>query len=414
MNRLSTRLLLAMVVVALVSLLAVPVATTLADRAVLATLPEVYRARVQADTPLPLTLRWWLSSRRPSVRPAAVPPGAVDDPVRLRVEVERLVTFLGDSRAARRDAMVVGALVALLLGVALAAWLSRSIARPIAAVSAASSELAAGRFGTRVELPRRAAQPEETRALTDGFNAMSEAIERYEGERKAMVADVAHELRTPLAALRLRLEALEDGLVPLSQAEVRRLRGHTDLLARLVDDLRLLSLADAGRLTLEPVVVELGAWLAVASEAARDALQPRGVGLTVRGPAAPVAVRIDPQRMTQVLHNLIDNAARYAPEGTDVELAVANDGDEVRLTVRDRGPGVPEGELDTIFDRFVRGVRRDERGGSGSGLGLAIVRTLVELHGGGVEVRNLAMAEGGGAAFSVVLPAGAVAEAAGA
>jgi len=407
-NRLSTRLLLAMVVVALVALLAVPVATTLADRAALATLPEVYRVRVQADTPMPGTLRWWLANRRPAIRPAALPPGASGDPARLQAEVERLVTFVGDSRAARRDATVVGVLVALLLGVALAAWLSRSIARPIAAVSAASLELAAGRFGTRVELPRRATQPVETRALTDGFNAMSEAIERYEGERKAMVADVAHELRTPLAAMRLRLEALEDGLVPLSQDEVRRLRGHTDLLARLVDDLRLLSLADAGRLTLEPVDVDLGAWLEEAAEAARDGLRPRGVGLAVRGPAAPVAVRIDPQRMTQVLHNLIDNAARYAPEGTDVEVAVAA-ADELRLTVRDRGPGVPEHEIDVIFDRFVRGLRRDERGGTGSGLGLAIVRTLVDLHGGRVEVRNLAAAEGGGAAFAVVLPRGAVA-----
>jgi two-component system, OmpR family, sensor histidine kinase BaeS len=414
MNRLSTRLLLAMVVVALVALLAVPVATTLADRAVLATLPEVYRVRVQADTPLPLTLRWWLASRRPAIRPAPVPPGAADDPARLRVEVERLVTFVGDSRAARRDATIAGALVALLVGVALAAWLSRSIARPIAAVSAASSELAAGRFGTRVELPRRGSQPEETRALTDGFNAMSEAIERYEGERKAMVADVAHELRTPLAAMRLRLEALEDGLVPLSQAEVRRLRGHTDLLVRLVDELRLLSLADAGHLRLEPVAVDLVAWFGQATEAARDGLRARGIGLVVSGPSEPVRLRVDPQRLSQVLHNLIDNAARFAPEEGAVEVSLAATAEEARLTVRDRGPGIPESELDTIFDRFVTGARRDERGASGSGLGLAIVRTLVELHGGRVEVRNLPMGQGGGAAFTVILPratAGGVARA---
>lgn len=409
MNRLSTRLLLAMLVVALVSLLAVPVATTLADRAVLATLPEVYRDRVRADTPLPMTLRWWLGGRLPAIRSTPMPPGAVDDPARLRVEVERLVTFVGDSRAARRDAMALGALLALLVGAGLAAWLSRSIARPIAAVSAASSEIAAGRFGTRVELPRRASQPEETRALTDGFNAMSEAIERYEGERKAMVADVAHELRTPLAAMRLRLEALEDGLVPLSQDEVRRLRGHADLLARLVDDLRLLSLADAGRLTLEPVVVDLGAWLAQAADAARDGLRARGIGLAVSGPGEPVSLRVDPQRMTQVLHNLIDNAARYAPAESAVEVSLAASAAEARLTVRDRGPGIPEAELATIFDRFVRGARRDERGAAGSGLGLAIVRTFVELHGGRVEVRNLPMGEGGGAAFTVVLPRGGVA-----
>jgi two-component system, OmpR family, sensor histidine kinase BaeS len=403
-NRLSTRLLLAMVVVALVSLLAVPVATMVADRAALATLPEVYRVRVQADTPLPGTLRWWLANRRPAIRPAVLPPGASGDPARLQVEVERLVTFLGDSRAARRDATIAGALAALLVGAALAAWLSRSIARPIAAVSAASSELAAGRFGTRVELPRRRSQPEETRALTDGFNAMSEAIERYEGERKAMVADVAHELRTPLAAMRLRLEALEDGLVPLSQDEVRRLRGHTDLLARLVDDLRLLSLADAGRLTLEPFVVDLGVWLAQATETALDGLRSRGIALVASGPSEPLRLRVDPQRMTQVLHNLIDNAARYAPEGSAVEVSLAVTAAEARLTVRDRGPGIPESELEAIFDRFVTGARRDERGASGSGLGLAIVRTLAELHGGRVEVRNLAIGEGGGSAFTVVLP----------
>ena len=404
MNRLSVRLLLAMLLVALVSLLAVPVATSLADRAALATLPEVYRLRVQADTPLPGTLRWWLASRRPVIRPAAVPPGAVDDPARLRVEVERLVTFVGDSRAARRDASIAGVVVALLLGVALAAWLSRSIARPIAAVSAASSQLAAGRFGTRVELPRRSTQPDETLALTDGFNAMSAAIERYEGERKAMVADVAHELRTPLAAMRLRLEAMEDGLVPLGVDEVRRLRGHTDLLARLIDDLRLLSLADAGRLTLMPAEVELGAWLEEATEAARDGLRSRGVDVGVTPPAAPAVVRFDPQRMTQVLHNLIDNAARFTPEGSSIEVTAVVDADATCLSVRDRGPGVPEDQADTIFERFVQGRRRDERGVGGSGLGLAIVRTLVELHAGAVTVRNLSAAEGGGAVFTVALP----------
>ena len=404
MNRLSTRLLLAMLVVAFVSLLAVPVATTLADRVALDTLPESYRVRLQATVPEPWMLRSWLLGRRPALRPGVVPPGVGDDPARLRVEVERLVTFVGDSRAARREATLMAVVAALLVSAGLAAWLSRSIARPIAAVSAASSELAAGRFGARVDLPNRAAQPLETRALTDGFNAMSAAIERYEGERKAMLADVAHELRTPLAAMRLRLEALADGLVPLSPAEVALLRSHTDLLARLVDDLRLLTLADAGHLTLTEVEVDLGDWLRDAADAARGVLGRRGVGLTATGPTPPARSRLDPQRMTQVLHNLLDNAARYAPEGSTVEVAAETDARETRITVRDRGPGVPEDELGTIFDRFVQGRRRDERGQMGSGLGLAIVRTLVALHGGRVEVRNLPEASGGGAAFGVVLP----------
>jgi len=403
-NRLGVRLLLAMLVVALVSLLAVPVATSFADRASLAMLPEGYRVRLQADVPEPWMLRWWLQGQRPALRPPPVTPGLGEDATRLRVEVERLVTFVGDSRVARREATAAAVVLALLVSAGLAAWLSRSIARPIAAVSAASSELASGRFGTRVELPRRAAQPRETRELADGFNAMSAAIERYEAERKAMVADVAHELRTPLAAMRLRLEALEDGLVPVTADELALLRGHTDLLARLVDDLRLLSLADAGRLTLERREVELGEWLRGAAAVLRDVLERRGLQLEVRPPAAQARVLLDPQRMTQVLHNLLANAAHHAPEGSAVVVAAEADAGEARITVRDRGPGVPEDEIGTIFERFAQGRRRDGRGPAGSGLGLAIVRTLVELHGGSVAARNVPVAEGGGAAFTVALP----------
>jgi two-component system, OmpR family, sensor histidine kinase BaeS len=207
---------------------------------------------------------------------------------------------------------------------------------------------------------------------------MSAAIERYEGERKAMLADVAHELRTPLAAMQLRLEALADGLVPFDHAEVVLLRTHVDLMGRLIDDLRTLSLADTGRLTLSLAEVELGGWLRQVTAGARVGLERRGVGLAVAAPAAPVRLRADPQRLTQVLHNLLDNASRYAPDGSDVDVTAEVDGGEVHVRVRDRGPGVPADELATIFERVVQGRRRDGRGPAGSGLGLAIVRTLVE------------------------------------
>jgi len=204
--------------------------------------------------------------------------------------------------------------------------------------------------------------------------------------------------------MRLRLEALEDGLVPVTADELALLRGHTDLLARLVDDLRLLSLADAGRLTLERREVELGEWLRGAAAVLRDVLERRGLQLEVRPPAAQARVLLDPQRMTQVLHNLLANAAHHAPEGSAVVVAAEADAGEARITVRDRGPGVPEDEIGTIFERFAQGRRRDGRGPAGSGLGLAIVRTLVELHGGRVEARNAPVAEGGGASFTVALP----------
>lgn len=403
MNRLATRIALAMVVVALVSLSAIPTALTLADRATLATLPETYRVRVQATAPRPWTLGYWITVRRQAARPPPMA-GMPSDAARLSAEVDRLVAFVSDSRTARVEATAIAVVVALLTSVALAFWLARGIARPIAAVTAASSALAGGRFGARVSLPRAASQPRETRELTDNFNIMSEALEHYEAERKAMVADVAHELRTPLAAMRLRLEALEDGLVAFDAAEARGLRGQVDLLSRLVDDLRLLSLADAGRLTLAPAEVDLNDWARRAVDDARAAWGLRGLHLAYAGPDGPVPLRADAQRLAQVLHNLLDNASRYAPDGSTVDVVVAADGDEARLEVRDRGPGVPEDELGTIFERFVRGRRRDVRGAGGSGLGLAIVRTLADLHGGRVSVRNLPPADGGGAVFTVHLP----------
>jgi two-component system, OmpR family, sensor histidine kinase BaeS len=399
-NRLRTRLLVGMLIVVAVSLLAVPVAVTIAERATLATLPMGLRARVETVTPAPFIARWRPVERRVPLRPAAV----TDDVAGLRAEADRLFDFVIDSRAARRDAIGVAVGLALLVGVVLAQWLSRGIAGPIAAVSAAASELAAGRFGVRVRLPRPYGLPDETRALSENFNAMSAAIERYEGERKAMLADVAHELRTPLAALRLRLEALADGLVPFERAEVEGLQTHVDLMGRLIDDLRLLSLADAGRLTLAMAEVDLGVWLRRVTDAARTGLERRGVRLAVEAPPSGATLRADPQRLAQVLHALLDNAARYAPEGSVVDVVAEVDGDLLQVRVRDRGPGVPEDELATIFERFVQGRRRDQRGAGGTGLGLAIVRTLAGLHGGGVAARNLPAAGGGGAEFVVTLP----------
>jgi two-component system, OmpR family, sensor histidine kinase BaeS len=400
-NRLRTRLLVGMLIVVAVSLLAVPVAVTIAERAALATLPMGLRARVETVAPAPFIARWRPVERRVPLRPAAA---VTDDVAGLRAEAERLFDFVIDSRAARRDAIGVAVGLALLVGVVLAQWLSRGIAGPIAAVSAAASELAAGRFGVRVRLPRPDGLPDETRALSENFNAMSAAIERYEGERKAMLADVAHELRTPLAAMRLRLEALADGLVPFERAEVEGLQTHVDLMGRLIDDLRLLSLADAGRLTLAMAEVDLGAWLRRVTDAARPGLERRGVRLAVEAPPSGATLRADPQRLAQVLHNLLDNAARYAPEGSVVDVVAEVDGDLLQVRVRDRGPGVPEDDLATIFERFVQGQRRDQRGAGGTGLGLAIVRTLVGLHGGRVAARNLSTDEGGGAEFTVTLP----------
>lgn len=401
MNRLGTRLLLAMLVVATVSLTVVPIAHNVAEQVTLGRLQAEFRQRVIDRTgPMP-----FLGAPPPNRRSAApgpatpepspqdtdeASPGPSANTVNipdLQEENLRLFTLFGDLRAAQRRAVVSGVAIALFICAVLALWLSRSIARPLEAVSSAASALAGGDLTTRVVTPG-AFHPQEARLLADGFNSMAGSLERAEGERKAMLADVAHELRTPLAALSIRLEALEEGLVPFSTGEAKLLQGHTKLLARLIDDLRLLSLADAGRLTLNLQKVNLREWLQQATKAYDDTLLGRGVRLVARFPTNPVIVIADPQRLTQILQNLIDNATKVTPAGRLVQITLDASEEEALMRVRDEGPGIPEDELDSIFERFVQGRRRDTHGAGGSGLGLAIVRTLITLHGGHVTASN--------------------------
>lgn len=414
MNRLGIRLLLAMLMVAVVSLIAVPVAHLIAERATFWQLPAEFRERVIERTgPMPL-FGAPPPNRGANVRNADSPwPAASEaDPdvptpdvtftevPELQGEVLRLFTLIGDFRAAQRRATIIGVALAILVTAILALWLSRSIARPLEAVSRAASRLAGGDLSTRVAVLNDF-HPQETRLLADGFNQMAGSLEQAEGERKAMLADVAHELRTPLAALSIRLEALEEGLVPFDTSEVKLLQDHTRLLARLIDDLRLLSLADAGRLTLDRQEIDLRAWLKQATRAYGDTLPGRGPRLELSLPNDPVPVRADTQRLTQILYNLIDNAAKVTPAGGQVEVTLEASEGNALLWVRDEGPGIAEDELETIFERFVQGRRRDTRGAGGTGLGLAIVRTLVTLHGGSVTAANYP----GGAQILVRLPA---------
>jgi two-component system, OmpR family, sensor histidine kinase BaeS len=393
-NRLATRLLVAMVLVALVSLSVVPVASLLAERGTIAALPTGFRERVIDRTTPPPIFRGPMRDR---LGPAVGREAADGDPARLREENALLYALLTDTREAQRRAVVVGVLLALGISVALAYALSRGIARPIESVSEAAAKIGAGDLGTRVRLEQHRLAPDETRALTEGFNAMAASIEGYEVERKAMLADIAHELRSPLAAIHIRLDALADGLVPFDAGEVALLKRHTDLLARLIDDLRLLSLADAGRLSLDLADVDLSAWVRAA--AAAFAVRRHDVTLDVEAPDRPVRVDADPQRLEQVVANLLDNAARFSPPGARISLTLAVEGDDAVFCVRDRGPGVAADELSTMFERFAPGRRRDQQG-QGTGLGLAIVRTLIALHGGSVAVRN----RDPGAEFRVTLP----------
>ncbi len=261
------------------------------------------------------------------------------------------------------------------------AWAAGRIARPIRSLEDAAAGVAAGDLGRRSGL---AARPDELGDLGRSFDAMATALERGAAERRRFVQDAVHELRTPLTVIEATTSAVIDGVYDHDDAHLRTVRDQARLLARIVDDLRTISLAEEGRLELRRERVDLGE---VVGEVVRGfearaaaAGQVLGVEAAAKGPT----VSADPDRVRQVLAALLDNALRHAPPGGRVVAAVVDRGNGTRVEVRDSGAGIPDEDLDRVFDRLYQGdPARDRRTGS-AGLGLSIVRALVEAHGGRV------------------------------
>jgi two-component system OmpR family sensor kinase/two-component system sensor histidine kinase BaeS len=274
--------------------------------------------------------------------------------------------------------------------------LAQRFINPLADVIAAARAVADGTLSTRV--PVRG--PGDLRALTDSFNHMADALERSDRERRAMLTDIAHELRTPLTVMRGRLEGIVDGVYPADVAHIAPVLEETYTLERLVDDLRTLTLAEARQLHFDLRPVDLGELAERAASLFDAEAQEKRVALAVKIEAGLECVSADPQRLAQVIGNLLSNALRYAPEGGRIELLVRRVTDGVELCVADDGPGVPEADLPRIFDRFWRGDKARTRATGGAGLGLAIARQLVEAQGGALSAHNNSA---GGLSVSLVL-----------
>jgi two-component system, OmpR family, sensor histidine kinase BaeS len=217
--------------------------------------------------------------------------------------------------------------------------------------------------------------------------------------RESEVADIAHELRTPLTVLKGKLEYLQDGLSQPTPQTLHRLAEEVDLLSRLVADLRLVSLADTDGLRLERCNLNL-------TELTREVMtaferQAQNVGKHLQFEGEAVRLELDPERIQQVLYNLLDNALRHTPEGGTVRCTIRKAEQHILLEISDEGPGIPPADLERVFERLYRTDAARNREAGGSGLGLAIVRTLVEAHGGRVWVANRLE---GGAVFTVSLP----------
>ncbi len=285
-------------------------------------------------------------------------------------------------------ALAAAGLAAVLAG----AWLSRRVAGPLERMTAAVQRVAAGDRQVRVEPPAW----QEGEALAEAFNHMTATLHAQEEARRHFVADASHQLRAPLTALQARAEAMLDGVVADEAGRRRYLAdivGQTHRLAELAQHLLDLERLEAGETSPQPAAVDLPKLLAevaaaVPAEGARIAIEPAG--------AVPPAWA-DPAEVRQALANLVDNALKYTPAGGEITLSARREGDLVRVTVADQGPGIPPEHLGRVWDRFYR-VPGDDS--PGSGLGLAIVKRLIERQGGQVRAES---EPGAGAVFSFTL-----------
>lgn len=305
---------------------------------------------------------------------------------------------LTDLEESFRRSLVIAGLAAMGAGLIFVTFFTRQALSPIRGLSSAARKLGSGDLTYRVPQVRN----DEIGELAHTFNEMASDLESAELNRRRMTADIAHELRTPLTNIQGYLEAIMDGVVKPDSDTIRSLHSQTVHLSRLVDDLRLLSVAEAGALRLETTPDSLAS---VLKETARS-FQPRaaelGITFEVPVPANLPTVELDRTRMRQVIANLVENALQHTPGGGTVTVSAEQvDDDTVAFSVSDTGNGIPEHELERIFDQFYRVDPSRNRSTGGVGLGLTIVKRLVEAHHGTLMVSSTV---GEGTVFTVELP----------
>jgi two-component system sensor histidine kinase BaeS len=311
-----------------------------------------------------------------------------------RERIESLERVIAEQQRWQFAAIALGMLGAsLLLGAGLAHWLTRRVR----ALARGADALMRGDYDARVP----DAGSDELGSLARDFNALAATLAATRRARSQWIADIAHELRTPLAVLRGEIEALQDGVRPLGQASLGSLAQEVAHLGRLVDDLHTLSLADVGALSYHKEALDLAELADEAIGVQRRALEERGLAVELeleRG----ATVLADETRLAQVFGNLLQNTLRYTDAPGKVAVAVRREGERVVLDWQDSSPGVPEADLPRLTDRLYRVDASRSRAGGGSGLGLAIVKAIVEAHGGTLVARASRL---GGLALEVALPA---------
>lgn len=290
-----------------------------------------------------------------------------------------------------------GGLIAGGIALAITFLLSRRILKPVNTLTRAARRLGKGDLTQRVSIDDRG----EVGELARAFNSMAGELERNLQLQQNMVADVAHELRTPLSNLKGYLEAIGDGVIEPDADTICSLSEEVALLSRLVSDLHELSLAEVGKLKLNRTSQDVAGLVGDAVAGIRGKAVARGLSISASIPADLPEVDVDPYRIGQVLRNLLENAIAHTGEGGVITVGAEQEGDGVEISVTDTGEGIPADELPNIFERFYRVDKSRARSTGGSGLGLTIARRLVEAHGGRIEARSEV---GRGSHFSFTLP----------
>lgn len=297
-----------------------------------------------------------------------------------------------------RRSLIIAGLAAMAAGLIFVTFFTRQALSPVRGLTSAARKLGSGDLTYRVPEDRS----DEIGELASTFNEMATDLESAELQRRRMTADIAHELRTPLTNIQGYLEAILDGVVKPDPETITSLHSQTVHLSRLVDDLRLLSVAEAGALRLETTPDSLSSVIRETTASFEPRSAELGIALEVSAPNDLPNVELDRTRMRQVVANLIENALQHTPRGGKVSVSVEREGPaSVSFTVSDTGAGIPADELDRIFDQFYRVDPSRNRATGGVGLGLTIVKRLVEAHGGRLSVSST---PGEGTSFRVILP----------
>jgi signal transduction histidine kinase len=302
-------------------------------------------------------------------------------------------SFLADVRQAVETAVIIAGIVSLILGTII----FYQITRPLSHMRRASQALTAGE--TNVQVPVRS--QDELGKVAEAFNQMATKISQQEQLRQQMVADVAHELRTPLTVMKANLEGMLDGLLEPTPAELGELHEEVQRLSRLIDDLRLLSLAESGQLTLVLEEVDVRQVMARVVALLLPLADEHEVTLVDDAPERPLIISADTDRIQQALTNLVANGVRHTPKGGRVRVTAVHEKQTIHLSVIDSGPGIPPDDLAYVFNRFWRSDKSRSRHSGGSGLGLAIVKQIAELHHGYVTAVS---PNNTGAIFTISLP----------